>query len=159
MEYEKFKNTYMEMQKKYDLPSYDELDEEFELLYFQRIIEIKYPLRFVRRRIVDKLNPYVDFLQNILNPNPNSLISLEESKFFSKEEKEEIIALTKEIIVFERKSLMIDIKHDEKEDAEFIKESFKACGNFSSKVGKISEQLKKGWEDGAKEEGEKHYFG
>ena len=87
------KSKYEKLQKKYNLPEYEELDENFELLYFQQIAEIKYPLRFVRRRILDKINAFIGLLQNIINPNPVSLISLEESKFFSEAEKNEIILL------------------------------------------------------------------
>ena len=153
------KKAYEKLKIKYNLPEYEELDEEFELLYFQRIIEIKYILRFVRRRIVDKLNSYVNFLQNILNPNPSSLISLEESKFFSQEEREEIIALIKEMVIVERKSLELDINHNEKKDAEFIKYGFMKWGELRNKIAKMCDKLKEGWESEIKEESEKHYFG
>lgn len=153
------KKDYEILGKKYDLPKYEELDDEFELLYFQNIIEIKYPLRFVRRRIIDKFGGLVSFFQNILNPGSGSLIAMEESGFLSKEEKDELITLVKKMVTLERESLLLDINHDDGKDAEFIKKAYFRWKEFKVNIEKHTRKLRDGWKKETKEESDEHYFG
>src|SRR3989344_7570437 len=107
------KDEYEKLKKKHKLPNYEELDNEFELLYVAKLEEIKFPLRFIRRRINDKIAWFCNMLQNIIQPNPGSLISLEESKFFSDEDRKKMIVLLKELMHMERESVLLDIEYDE----------------------------------------------
>src|SRR3989344_2060268 len=118
------KDDYEKLCKKYKLPNYEELDNEFELLYITNLQEIKFPLRFIRRRINDKIAWFCNILQNILQPNPGSLVSLEESKFFSDKERTKIINLLKDLMNIERESLILDINFNEEKDVEFINNIF-----------------------------------
>ena len=154
-----FKERYEELSKKYKLPSYEELDNEFELLYFQNIMEISFPLRYVRRRIGDRVNWFIGFFQGILNPNPSSLINLEESKFFSKEDKDKIVSLVKEMVIFERENLMLDLAQDEKKDAEFIKKGIEKWAEFKKEIEPYCVKLKEGWKAETSEEEKEEYFG
>lgn len=154
------KEEYDKLGKKYDLPSYEELDDEFELLYFQNILEIKYPLRFVRRRIVDKVSGFVNFFQGVISPTPGNLISMEESGFLSKEDKDEVVKMIKIMVVMERESLLLDINHDEMSDAEFIKKGYSKWKNLKLKVEEYAKKMKDGWNSEIpEEENEGHYFG
>ena len=153
------KNDYEKLRKKYSLPKYDELDENFELLYFQPVIEIKFLLRFIRRRIFDKINSYIVFLQNILHPNPNSIISLEESRFFSDNEKQEIANLMKSMMQLERKSSLIDLSGSEKEDAEFIKKAFNSWVDYKKSLYGVSKKMLEGWYSEVKEDSKSTFFG
>ena len=152
------KKEYDVFVKKYKLPSYEGLDKEFELLYFQNVIEIKYPLRFVRRRILDKINWFLGFLQGLIQPNPGSLISLEESRFFTQEEKDKVVALIKKLIILQREGLLLDIDSDEKKDSEFIKEAFDKWMKHKKEIFSINVKIKEGWESEVKEE-RGQYFG
>ena len=153
------RNAYEKYQKKYGLPKYDELDDEFELLYFQKIEEIKFPLRFIRRRIIDKFNAFIHFLHGILQPNTGSLISLEESKFFSDKEKDEIGKLVKEMIKFERKSVLLDVESNEKKDADFITEGLNKWKDLKKKIFLYSKKMQEGWDKEITEDKKGHYFG
>ena len=155
------KEGYEKLRKKYSLPDYEELDSVFEFLYFGPILEIKFPLRFIRRRICDKINSYVILFQNIIYPNPASLISIEESKFFSEEEKRKIADLLKDLISLLRESVLLDLEHQEKKDAKFITGVFNEWKSLAHSIYFFSELLKRGWEQKTRgeEEREKHYFG
>jgi len=154
------KSRYEKLREKYGLPSYEELDEEFELLYFHNILEINYPLRFIRRRIMDKISAFVHFFQNILNPTPGNLIAMEENSFLTKDEKDEITSLVKNMIILERESLLLDINHDEEKDAEFIKKAASKWEKYRVKVGTYTNKLREGWNSKVKEEDkEEQYFG
>ena len=84
------KERYSKLSKEFSLPSYEELNNEFELLYIKELFEINRPLVFIRRRILDKIGWVGAMLQGIIQPNQGSLLSMEESSFFKKEEKEEL---------------------------------------------------------------------
>ncbi len=153
------KEEYEKLSKKYTLPKYEDLDHEFELLYISHLEEIKFPLRFIRRRITDKLSWFCNMLQNIIQPNPGSLISLEESKFFSDKDREKIIGLLKELMIIERQSLNLEITYNEKDDVEFINNLFSRWNNIKKEILYFSEILKKKWKEEIKKEEKEHYFG
>ena len=153
------KEEYEKIRKNNKLPSYEDLDKEFELLYVTKLEEIKFPLRFIRRRMNDKLAWFCNMLQNIIQPNPGSIIGLEESKFFSNEDKEKMIKLLKELMYIERESLVLDIIYDEKKDVEYINNVFSKWENIRKEISHFSEILKKGWKAEIKKESKEQYFG
>lgn len=153
------KEEYERLRKNHKLPSYEDLDKEFELLYVTKLEEIKFPLRFIRRRMNDKIAWFCNMLQNIIQPNPGSIIGLEESKFFSNEDKEKMIKLLKELMFIERESLILDIDYDEKKDVEYINNVFSRWDKIKKEVGHFSEILKKGWKEEIKKESKEQYFG
>ncbi len=154
------KKEYQTLEKKYKLPDYEELDREFELLYVMDIKEIKYVLRFIRRRINDKVAWACTMVQSILQPNPGSLVNLQESNCFARDDKQRLFNLLKEMMQLERKSLLLDINPDEKNDAAFINESYKHWSSFKNEVAWAAEKMHKHWsmvQEERKERG--HYFG
>ncbi len=153
------KEEYEKLRKNYKLPSYEDLDREFELLYVAKLEEIKFPLRFIRRRITDKLSWFCNMMQNIIQPNPGSLISLEESKFFSDNDRAKIINLLKELMYFERESLILEVYFNEKDDVEFINNIFDIWDKTKKEIKFITDILKKGWKKEMKKEEKEHYFG
>ncbi len=155
---DKLKKAYESYVKKYDLPSYEELDSEFELLYVPSITEIKFPLRFIRRRLTDKVAWMVNMLQTILQPNPSSLVSLQESNFFDNGSKRKIAEFLRELMKLERESLMIEIIPDEKRDADFIKDFYSKWKDIKNQVADVSKKLRDGWTQEKKSE-KNHYFG
>ena len=153
------KEEYEKLRKVYKLPSYEFLDREFELLYVTKLEEIKFPLRFIRRRINDKIAWFCNMLQNIIQPNPGSLISLEESKFFSDEDRKKMIDLLKELMYMERESVLLDIDYDKKKDSEYISDALEKWNSIKKEISKFSDKLKKGWKEEIKKESKEEYFG
>ena len=154
------KKEYDILAKKYNLPDYEDLDKEFELLYVMDIKEIKYPLRFVRRRINDKMAWACTMIQSILQPNPGSLVNLQESNCFTKDDKQKLFAALKDMMQLERKSLLLDINFNEKEDATFIAEAFNRWLTVKKDVSWMAEKMHQYWT--TMEEEKKttdHYFG
>lgn len=152
------RKKYNELQKKYGLPSYDGLDSDFELLYVSPITEINFPLRFIRRRINDKLAFFCSMLQGVLQPNPSSLIALQESKFLDEDDSKKVRKLLKEMMFMERQSLLFDINHSEKDEAELIKDVFKKWPGIKKQVHEIFSKIKENWKKEIKKK-EESYFG
>lgn len=153
------KHEYEGFVKKYKLPSYEELDNEFELLYFTNIIEISYVLRFVRRRINDRLSAFTSILQGFLQPNPGSPINLEESSFLDENEKKKIVILIRELMNIERMNTLLDLDFDEKKEAEFIKNAVNKWFELKKEILELLKKVKKGWESKVSEESKEPYFG
>ena len=154
------KKEYESLKKKYNLPDYDGLDNEFELLYVGEIKEIKFPLRFIRRRINDKIAMVCNMIQTLLQPNPGSVINLQEASFLDKEEKNKYSELLKNLMIIERTSLALDLNFDENGDAEFIKDNYKGWLEAKDDIMKLTDKLIDGWKKlEIKKEQRNHYFG
>ncbi len=154
------RKEYSVLQKKYNLPEYEDMDKEFELLYIVDIKEINYPLRFVRRRMSDKIVSVCNMLQSIIQPNPGSLVSLQESSAFTKEEKQEMFNLLKDLMQQERQSLVLDITFDEKADAAFVSEAFLKWTQKKSDILKIIQKIRDHWKKSEEEiKPRDRYFG
>ena len=139
------KQRYNELANKYNTPSFEELDPDFELLYFKELCEISKPLAFARRRIYDKIGWICSMIQTLMQPNSGSPISIEESSFFTKDEKQDFVNLLKQMMYFERLSIHLDIESTEQEDADFIKEAVGKWQEIKPQIKKITSQLKQGW--------------
>ncbi len=143
---ENFKEKYKILREKYNLPSYEELDKNFEILNSKPVVEVSFPLAVVRRRMCEKLSWISSGIQNIIQPNPSSLVCIEESSFFTKEEKKErLIKLLKELMYLIRKSIDLDIDNSEEKDAEYISETFNKWNELKHKIKEFSKKMKDGW--------------
>ncbi len=144
---EKVKKEYNEIAKKHNLPSWEQLDKEYELGYVGPVAEISFPLRFVRRRINDRFAAVAGFLQGLLHPNTGSLINIQESKFFSDADRKIILNLLKEFMQLERTSFALDLTWNEKEEAEFIKNAHKKWLESKKQLEIFAEKLRTGWKE------------
>lgn len=156
-----FKSEYEKLVKKHKLPSFEELDKEFELLYIRDFIEINFPLKFIRRRIVDKIVVYCSMIQSLIQPNPSSPISLQESKFFKEEDLKRMVDILKELMFFERASFSLDTDSTEEKDALFIKDALVLWKKLKKELAGIATSLKEGWKKQVSSESKdkNHYFG
>jgi hypothetical protein len=152
-EYEKLKLKYKH------LPSYDEINDEFEFLYLNAPTEVSFPLRFVRRRMIDKFSLYINMIQGMLQPNPGSIVNLQEAKFFSKEDKDDMIQILKELMWFGRQSFFMDTENEESKNAEFIVDAFKEWKRVKKKITIYSRILRDGWKKEIKKEKRDSYVG
>ena len=90
------KEKYQKLSKKYDLPSFDYLNKDFEIFTIEHE---EFLLREIRRKINDKVELYVKFLDELLNPE-TSITNMHESKLFNEKERNEIFSLYKRLIFF-----------------------------------------------------------
>jgi len=151
------KEEYNKLKDKYKLPSFDNIDGEFELL----VLEKKgFVLRLVRRRMNEKAIFFCNIIERILYPNPQFIPLMHESKFLDSK-KDDLFKLYKKLMSYERRSVDLDVRSSkEKEDADFIKDLFKDWNEFKEKLTDVTGGLSKFWltEYKEKKEGEA-YFG
>ncbi len=155
-----FKEQLKTIVKKHNLPSFETLDKEFEFLYVGKIIEVTRPLSFIRRRMSDKMGGILGMLQGMVQPNPSSMISLEESSFFTKEEKQEkIIAILRELMYFERLSIHLNITSTDEEEVAFIKALWEKWNHLKPQILELTKKLHEGWRKDSEEKKDHNYMG
>lgn len=129
---------------KYKLPKFDDLDYEFEIS-LANIKNKEFLLRNIRRRINDKIILFCRIIENLIYPNQNNLITMFELKSFSEEEKDNMLKLYKRLMKFERKSLILDVNPDDKEDFEYINNVYRLWKEFKDEILKITEKMERSW--------------
>lgn len=150
------KQEYEKLQKNHKLPNFEELDNDIEMSL--SIEKSHFLLRSIRRRLHEKAAFFSRILEGVIYPNTSSLLNIQESKFFTEQEKEEITKYYKKLATIERESNILDVEGSEKENAEFISKSFKEFKEIKEFMKKITKKMSESWkeESHSKKEG---YFG
>jgi len=127
--------------KKFSLPSFEELDYEFEI----STLEKEFLLRNIKRRVEDKLTYLAQLLSDIIQPNTESLASLYECNHFSEEEKEEILKIVR-VLQYQLRALAESyIAMDDTADAKLITEITKEFPHLRKQSLPLVAKLKEVW--------------
>ena len=154
---EKLKENYKEIQKKYDLPSFENLNKDFQI---EKIAEIEtdFLIREVRKFIADRFSNYLRFIETILHPINAPMFIFSIIKSMGVEEKKKLTNVYKKLAKNEMKLIEIDIEFSEKKEADFIKEFYKVWQEVKKDILEVLEKIKKNWDNKFKVDG-KGYFG
>ena len=154
---ERLKHEYSVLQKKYRLPSFEELNSDFDIEKIQER-ESEHLLRLVRMTMIEKIVAIVRFLEVFLNPTeaPTPLFIYAILKNVKQDTKKEIETMYKDLSKIELSSLSLDIDHQEKDEARFIIELAKVWGKEKIKLKEITNKLGMNW---GKESSERNYLG
>lgn len=155
MEKESVKTVYEQLNKKYSLPAFEKLDNEFEV---SSIENKQFLLKEIRRKITDKIEAYAKILEALLQPDTASVSSMRECRFIEDKEKEEIYTLYKKLMIIDRSSIIASLG-DDRQAADFIKNSFEEWNKLKSDIMPIAEKLKSSWENEKDIKEELEYFG
>lgn len=150
-----FKKAYEPLKKKYDLPSFAELNENFEIEKARKGQETL--LRTVRKMMMEKIVNSLGFMETLINPINAPRIYLIYIKSMSAEDKKEvenIYSVLSDLVVG---SLNLEIDYSEKGEAEMIKKIFKDWGSIKPSFRNIIRNMQKPASATASKE--KSYFG
>jgi len=118
---EKLKKEYKKFCKKYKLPKFSELNQEFEIEKIQEK-ETDFLLREIRRAISDKIAAFLRFFELFLNPQNAPVFILVLLKKLNAKDKKISEKIYHQLVKFELSSLNLDIVYNEKKESEFIKQ-------------------------------------
>ena len=154
---EQLKIEYLVLHKKYGLPSFKEMNEDF---YIEKIAEneTEMLMREVRRMVGDRLANYIRFIENLLNPVNVPMFVFSIIKIIGADEKKKLQEIYKKLIKNEIKFVERDLEFDEEKEAEFIKESYRLWQEMKKEISGVFEMVDKNWETKT-EENSKGYFG
>ncbi len=115
------KKEYQPLQKKFNLPSFDSLENDFGMMDEETD---KYVLSKIRRKMSDKIDFYISVLGNIFEGDA-TLSNIYESKVFDEESKTELFKIYKRLMRYGRDANILSLTYDERAEAEYIKEFYK----------------------------------
>ena len=140
------KRDYAIVQKKYSLPSFEDLNKDFGIEKVSEL-ETDFLIREVRKFIADKSSNYLRFIDTLLNPSNAPMFVFSFVKMLGKEEKTKLAEIYKKLISEEIKLIELDLDFVEEKEARFIKEFYKMWQEIKKdfleiihKVNKISDK-------------------
>jgi hypothetical protein len=154
---EELKVDYEKLRKKYNLPSFKQMNEDFEIEKISQH-ETECLLREVRKIIMEKVIIYLRFVEMLLNPSNAPMFFFALVKGMTASDKRLLESLYEKIGRFEIGVIPLDCKYNEKQEAEFIKQITSEWPSISEDMIELSGILKKNWNQTSKKD-EKGYFG
>lgn len=151
------KKDYQGFQEKYNLPSFDKLNKDFQIEKAAEI-ETDYLLREIRKFIAEKFSDYLKFIESILHPINVPIFVFSFIRTLRVEEKNKLMEVYKELAKREIEIIELDIDFDEEKEAKFINESHKLWQSIKKDILDVLNRIKNNW-DNKFEVNNKGYFG
>lgn len=139
---QEIEKQYNELRKKFKLPEFKDIDFEFELSDLE---ETNFLLRAIIRRIAEKLDFYTTMIEEVLQPDTSNLYAMHETRFFDQNEKNKMYDLYRKLMDFNRQSIEISLKHNEKDEADFINNFFEEWKNLKEELLKFVKKMRDSW--------------
>lgn len=131
-----------------DLPVLDHLNRELECVDFlaERKEVPQFFLAALRRRLVDVVGSWINYLHNFVLPNQQSMILVHEAESISREERDTIIKLINKLMFVSRLSAKLELEKDEAQDAKFVTEQFSKWLSIKEKIKVITHRNIEIWQ-------------
>lgn len=156
MELKEIKKIYMELAKKYKIPSFEDLNYDFEIDKLEK--DTDHILRVIRKLMMEKIVNSINFLEMLLNPVNTPRMYLPYIRMMSLDDKKTMDKLYSELSDLTLLSLDLEIDSNEKSEAELIKKIFEKWNFLKPDFSKILVNMKqpKNFSSNKKE---RSYFG
>lgn len=154
---EGLKEEYSKLQKKYSLPSFEEMNEDFSI---EKAVEFEGEIliREIRRFLGDKIANYMRLVENLINPVNVPIFVFSIVKSLDQEDKEALSEIYKKFGEVEISLIETDLVYSEESEAKFIKDFFKLWQVIKKDLIKIIKKAKLS-SDNNLENNDKNYFG
>ena len=139
---ESIEEVYNELCKKYKLPKFKDIDNEFEISCFEKG---KFLTRNILRTIEEKLELGILVLGSIVHPDGATLSSMYEVRFFTDDEKNDMYHLFKKMMKANREIGELLLGNDEREQAEFVNNFFQEWIVIKKKLKGFIGKMKESW--------------
>jgi len=154
---EELKKNYQVIQKKYNLPDFARLNEDFQI---EKVSELETDnlIREIRKFMADKFSSYLRFVETILHPVNAPMFVFSVVKLIGNDEKDRLNEVYKKLVKIEIRLIDLDIEFNEKKEAEFVKDSYELWQNIKKDILQVLDTIKKNWNNKT-ESNNKDYFG
>jgi hypothetical protein len=154
---EELKKNYIVLQEKYNLPSFDELNRDFQI---EKVAESEsdFLIREIRKAVSEKPYTYLRFVETLINPvnAPMSILSV--VKTLGSEEKDKLTEIYKKLVRNEVLLIETDINFSEETEVKFIKETYEMWKSIKKDFADVLSIVNKNWDNKTEINGKK-YFG
>jgi len=153
----KLKEAYRVLQIKYNLPSFEKLNEDFQIEKAAEL-ETDFVLREVRRYVTDKFFNYLRFIESILTPVNAPMFVFAITKTIGVKDREKLIELYKKIAKVDIDLIDLDVEYSEEKEADSIKKYYEMWQEIKKELLEVVDVIKKNWDTKIGED-TKSYFG
>ena len=140
------KKDYLEVQRKYNLPSFQEFNQEFQI---EKIAEYETDIliREIRKFVAEKISNYMKFIEMIINPvnAPMSIFSL--IKSLGQSDKKKLSEIYEKLVKNEIEIVELDLNFSEEKEVQYIKDSNKLWQEIKKDLSEIIETMKNNWDN------------
>ena len=131
---------YNEQRQKYNLPSFKEITEDFDIEKIQEK-ESNFLLREIRRIINEKISAYLHLFETLINPTAPPMFVFSILRNVSAEDKELSKQIYKELSKTQIEIMKLDTIYSEEAEAKFINEIFNTWQKLKPTIYKLVENF------------------
>jgi hypothetical protein len=150
------KEGYKIFQSKYSLPSFEQLNEDFQIEKVT-IVETELLLKEIRVCMTNKFFNYLRFLESLINPTNASMFVFAMAKTIEAKDRESVVKLYKQLSRLEVDFIDLDLEYSEKKEAEAVKCYYKLWQEMKKELFSIVEVIKKNWDNKVEDNGKGYY--
>lgn len=136
------KEKYADLAKNHKVPSFEELNKEFEI----EDVDDDFMLKNILRKIAEKLESYINLLGEILQPDANSISSMHEAQFFSDDERRQSFEIYRKLMKAYRSIIESLLKNEEAEQAELLNVLLKSWKESKTMLIPLIAKMKESWD-------------
>lgn len=149
------KKEYELLKTKFEMPSYDELNKDFDIYSVSSDDDI---IREILKKVLGVIDNYTDLLEDIIQPD-SRFHTLKEANVLGKSERQLVNFNYNKLMYFNRAGVELQLNYSEEEAANFIKKVFFDWQAIKKDLLKIVNILKESWSKNTETELERGYFG
>jgi len=147
---------YNKLCKKFKLPKFKEIDEEFEISILENS---NFLIKNILRKIAEKQEFYIEVIGNLVHPDASSISSMYEIRFFTDDEKNDMYNLFKSMMKSNRNILELILNNNESEQVKFLNDFFNDWINIKKDITIYITKMKESWGKESTIEEDLGYFG
>ncbi|HIH04850.1 TPA: hypothetical protein HA281_06745 [Candidatus Woesearchaeota archaeon] len=148
--------AYKELAKRYRLPDYSKINNEFELCFIEKE---EFLLRQIIRIMIERSEFFTTLIDSVLHPDGSQIAPLHECRLFGEKEKEELYDLYKALMKHHRAALVVNVARGEKEEAGFITDFFREWELLRPRIASMAKKIQQSWENDTTIKEVLEYFG
>jgi hypothetical protein len=153
---DKLKESYDILRKKYNLPQFKEINEDFEIEKVSER-ETEFLIRNIRREMLEKVANYMRFLEALMNPSNAPFLFMALGNQITEKEKKIINELYLKFGKYFIESFSLDNESSEKQEAELILEIYNEWKGIKKDFASLIEVFEISFEN-KKEKKSKNYI-
>ncbi|MBW3003636.1 hypothetical protein KY328_02410 [Candidatus Woesearchaeota archaeon] len=146
----KIKEQYSKFAKKLKLPSFDELDVEFEIGKID--IKNKFYFKDIARAITNKIGYFASLLEPAVNPPVPTIHSMVETNNIERDDKTKIMALYKKLMHLGHLGYSLEVSSGDEAFAEYINKIWKQWPEIKKSMEFCMKSIVESWTTEKKEE-------
>ena len=154
MELKDLKKSYEILSKKYKLPSFKELNEDFDIEKIDKESEIL--LKVVRKVMMEKIVNALGFLEMLLNPTNAPRMYIPFLSSMTVEDKKEIDEMYDVLAKLSLSAILLETNYEEKKEASAINNIYQSWQKLKNKLESIVKKIE---HPSMQQKREKNYFG